>query len=354
MEKNEKDLLQYVGDIRQVCGIKEYELTSGKARGMRALDVKNGSGIELTVLPDRCLDIGNLSFMGVNCSFLSKTGFVAPGYYNESVKGFMRGFFGGFMTTCGLRNVGNACQDGGESFEMHGRVSHIPAEEVCATTDWEGGRPVMTVSGKVRESTFFGENVLLERKIRCVYGENRIRIENRVENQGFKPEIIMTLFHFNLGYPLLNEEAVLLLPGNAVEPRDAEAAKGIHAWHQMQPPTHAYAEQVFYHDLKTDEEGNTCVALVNPRLELAIVFRFSKKQFFNLAQWKQMGESEYVLGIEPGNCYVGGRLDPRNQKVIPTVEPGGSLNFDVEVDFVVGQSNISELESLFTTKYTKK
>jgi hypothetical protein len=227
---------------------------------------------------------------------------------------------------------------------MHGRISNIPGEEVCASTTWEGDIPVMTISGQMREARFFGENMLLKRKITCPYGKSRFRIHDSVENLGFKRELLMILYHFNLGYPLLDADAVLLLPGSVVDPRDAEASKGVESWHQMQPPTNAYAEQVFYHDLRTDMEGNTCAALVNHRLELGVAFHYNKKQLLNLTQWKQMGEGEYALGIEPGNCYVGGRLDPRNQDILEYLEPGESKNFDVEVEIITGSHDIQALE----------
>ena len=342
---NKHELLRYIGDFDQLFGMKEYVLTQGKARGTRAFDINNGAGLEFTVLADRCLDIGKLSFKGINCSYLSKTGFVSPAYYGGDDASFFRNFNGGFLTTCGLRNVGSSCNDNGEFFALHGRISNTPGEEVCASTDWEGDDPVMTISGKMREARFFGENLLMKREISCLYGKNRIRMKDCIANMGFKSEPLMLLYHFNLGYPLLDEDAILLSPSRTVVPRDAEASKGTHNWQQMQPPTQAYSEQVFYHDLKTDSDGNTCVAIVNKRLELAIAFHFNKKQLFNLTNWKQMGEGEYVLGIEPGNCYVGGRLDPRNADVMTYLEPGQSKHFEVEIEVVSGTDEILMLES---------
>ena len=156
----------------------------------------------------------------------------------------------------------------------------------------------------------------------------------------------MLLYHFNMGYPLLDEDAELLSPSRTVTPRDEEAAKGSQSWHLMQRPTAAYAEQVFYHDLKTDAEGNTCVALVNRRLELGVAFHFNKKQLFNFTQWKQMGEGEYVTGIEPCNCYVGGRPDPRNKEIahLQRLEPGECRNFDIVLEIVSGSQSINDLE----------
>jgi len=337
---NKHQLLRYVGDYNQLFGIKEYTFTQGKAKGVKALDINNGAGLEFTVLADRCLDISRLAFKGINCSYLSKTGIVSPTYYNGDDASFFRNFFAGFLTTCGLRNVGNSNQDNGELFGIHGCISNTPGEEICASTDLTDDKPVMTISGKIREARFFGENMLLKRTISCTYGENRIKIHDCIENRGFKRERLMLLYHFNIGYPLLDEDAVFLSPDREVIPRDAEAMKGLHAYEWMQQPTPDYAEQVFYHDLKTDEAGNTAVALINRRLDLGVAFRFNKKQFFNLAQWKQMGEGEYVLGIEPCNCYVGGRLDPRNQDVMQYLEPGESKDFDIEIDILSGSLNI--------------
>jgi len=338
MDKHQ--LLRYIGDFSQLFGIKEYTLSQGKAQGVKAFDVNNGAGLEFTVLADRCLDIGKLAFKGVNCSYLSKTGIVSPKYYAGSDVSFFNGFYGGFLTTCGLRNVGSSNMDNGEFFGIHGRISNTPGEEICASTDWDSDIPVMTISGQMREARFFGENMLLKRSISCPFGENKIRIHDCVENRGFKRERLMLLYHFNLGYPLLDENAELLSPDREVVPRDAEAMKGLQEYRQMQPPTPDYAEQVFYHDLKSDEAGNTAVALVNRRLDLGVAFRFNKKQLFNLAQWKQMGEGEYVLGIEPCNCYVGGRLDPRNQDVMQFLEPGESKNFDIEIEILSGSLDL--------------
>jgi hypothetical protein len=178
----------------------------------------------------------------------------------------------------------------------------------------------------------------LKRKILCPYGENRIRIHDCVENMGFRREPLMLLYHFNLGYPLLDADTRLLSTSRTVTPYDSEAAKGLDTWHQMQPPTPAYTEQVFYHDLNADADGNTCVTVMNNRLEMGIAFRFNKRQLFNLTQWKQMGEGEYALGIEPCNCYVGGRFDPLNRDILQYLEPGESRNFDLEIELVTNET----------------
>ena len=347
-----RELLRYVGDYSQTLGIRESVLCGGKAKGVKVFDIRNGSGLELTVLADRCLDISSLSFKGVNCAYISKTGIVAPEFYESGGMGFHRNFAGGLLTTCGLRNVGNQCEDGGESLDTHGRIANIPAEEVYAKTEWnEDGIMEMTVGGKIRESRFFGENLLLRRKIVCRYGENKFRIYNTIENQGFRREPLMLLFHFNIGYPLLSEDAELIIPTAKVEPRDAEATKGVDSWNKMQPPTAEYAEQVFYHHLKVDDYGISCAALINHKLETAICISFSTKQLFNLTQWKQMGEGEYVLGLEPCNCYVGGRTDPRNQAILEYLDPGEVREYNAEIALFSGAEEISNMRNYINNTY---
>ena len=224
---NKRELLKYIGDTSQLFGAKDYFINGGKADGVRAVDMKNGGGLELTVLPNRVLGIAYFSYKGLNFSYISSTGIVAPQYFSEAEHGFYRNFYGGFLTTCGLANVGTACDDNGEKLGDHGLISNIPAEEVYAGVDYTDGTPVIKVKGRMREARFFGENIALDREIFMRYGENKFFIVDTVENNGFRVEPFMILYHFNLGYPLLSDGSYLIAPSESVTPRDKEAEKGI-------------------------------------------------------------------------------------------------------------------------------
>ena len=216
INSEKREILKYIGDFSQLFGVRECVLKGGRADGVRAIDVKNGSGLEFTVLPDRCMDIANLSFKGVNFSYLSKTGISSPAYYEPEGDEFLRNFYAGFMTTCGLRNIGAACVDDGERLTLHGRISSIPAEQVSATTQWISNEAVMRVSGSMRESKVFGENLILSREIIVKYSENIIYINDTIENLGFRDEPFMLLYHCNLGYPLLSSKSYFVAPSKKI------------------------------------------------------------------------------------------------------------------------------------------
>ena len=52
----------YLGHELQMSGVEEYRMCGGKGDGMRLFRVRNGKGLELDLLPDRCGDIGRLTF----------------------------------------------------------------------------------------------------------------------------------------------------------------------------------------------------------------------------------------------------------------------------------------------------
>lgn len=341
----QQDLLRYAGDLGQIFGVRDATLNGGKAQGVRVLDVDNGSGLTFSVLPDRGLDIARLSWQGLNMSHLAKSGIVAPTYFRGSGLDFLRSFYAGFLTTCGLRNVGAPCVDGGEDFGLHGTIAHVPAEEVSAGTDWSGEQPAVRISGQMREARLFGENLRLHREITSVYRENKLRIVDRVENLGFREEPLMLLYHFNLGYPLLAADAEVVAPVNSSLTRNQQSAAGLADCLHCQPPTPGYAEQVFDHDLAADAAGMTCAGLLNIALGVGVIIRFNKNELFNLTHWKMMGEGDYVVGLEPGNCLGGGRAEVRKSGRLEVLAPGEVRSFHLEIEFLAGADTLHEFRS---------
>lgn len=320
-----------IGSMRQVAYIRRSILDDGKGRGMRIIDVNNGSGLSFTIYPDRGMDIGEANFKGTSLVWLPAEPAVAASYDPAGIN-WLRSWGGGMLTSCGLTNVGGPCEANGESHGLHGRLSHIPATEVNTSAYWdENGNYILTVTGKVVQSRVFGENLTLTRKISCTAGVNTITIEDSVENTGYNETPFMLLYHMNFGWPLVNENSFLSAPDHTVTPQGEVAAAGLNEWEKMQLPTAGFAEQVFYHDLPSDENGMSKISLINPDEKIKLTVGCRKTELPNLVQWKQMGKGEYVLGLEPANCLPENQNNNRVKGTLKTIAPGEVINHKVTV-----------------------
>lgn len=309
------DLLKRVGDMSQIAGATRLEYTEGKAKGTAAIEVKNGSGLRFVVLPDRGMDIGYTEFNGVPVSYISKTGVVSPAHYDET--DFLRSFTGGLLTTCGLTYMGAACVDEGASLGTHGRIANTPAFDVCVRQEWVEDDYLIEVRGKVRESTVFGEDLVLTRTVSTKLGENTIRIHDEIENRGFVPTPLMVLYHLNFGFPLVSEYTVLETNAINCRPRDDEAAKGVGQECACLPPIHGFREQVYYRDAVK----HTYARLSTLALGLSVGVHFDGNELPYLVEWKQMGEQEYVMGLEPATYPPDGRAKARERGELTLLPP---------------------------------
>ncbi len=180
------EVLQRVGDISQVAGVRIGELGDGFERGVRAADFRTGSGFEFTALADRGLDIGQASYCGAPLAWRSPTTAIAPPFYEPDQLGWLRGFHGGLVTTCGLTYFGAPNVDGEQKLGLHGRAPYIPASHLTYGGDWHGDEYEMWLNGQLREAAVLGENMALYRRISAWLGESRLTIEDTVVNEGYQ------------------------------------------------------------------------------------------------------------------------------------------------------------------------
>ncbi|MBI2435533.1 MAG: aldose 1-epimerase family protein, partial [Candidatus Hydrogenedentes bacterium] len=318
-------------------------------RPARAALFHTGSGLEITVLLDRCLDIAAASFQGRAMGWRSTTGDVAPHYFEPEGIRWLRSYFGGLVTTCGLTHVGaprpeSALLGNG----LHGRIGHTPARNVHVTQEWEGDRYVLSVSGEMRETMVFGENLRLRRTVSTALGEHRFWITDVLTNDGFSPTPFMLLYHCNIGWPALDKGSRILAPARQVAPRDAEAQKGKEHWALMDGPTHGYREKVYYHDMQADKDGMVTVALVNDGFArdagFGVYVKYAQDTLPRFVQWKQMGEQDYVLGFEPCTCGVEGRQVDEELGLMHVLDPGESRTFRLEFGAITTQKEVDALE----------
>ena len=241
-------------------------LSDGFERGVRTVDFRTGSGFDFTVLADRGLDIGAANFNGAALAWQSPTPYAHPAFYEPDGLGWLRGFGGGLMTTCGLTYFGAPNVDEGQPLGLHGRASNLAATHLAYGADWHGDEYELWVSGQIREVRFFGENVVLRRRISAWLGSSRLVVEDAVTNEGYETTPHMLLYHCNLGYPVLSEDSELLIDDAEVYARDEVCAAGLPEHRRFAPPTPGYAEQVFQHVPQTDAEGFARAALGQSRV----------------------------------------------------------------------------------------
>ena len=334
-EWSQTELLSRVGQMEQIAGIRLSEAGDGKARGCRILDVWNGTGLRFQVNAERALDISSCDFKGQPLAWRSQVGDTHPAYYESQGLGWLRSFPGGLLVTCGLDQFGSPSQDGNTEFGLHGRISNCPASQVNYRTFWDGNDYKLAITGKVRQASVFGENLTLQRHIETKLGSNLIHIEDIVTNEGFDPSPHMLLYHFNLGFPLLDENANLNLKSEETLPRDAAAQNGIKEWDRFQPPTHGYQEQVFIHRPVSDEKGISIVELKNTKTNLGLRWRYENTNLPYLMEWKMMGTGNYVVGIEPANCNgLGGHFATREAGQLPMLAPGESRSYRIDLEVI--------------------
>jgi hypothetical protein len=345
------DLRKRVGDMSQLGGIKLYELQDGMGKGIRAADINSPSGVNITVLIDRGMDISSLNYKSIPITWRSSTRDTSPIYYESKTDEWLRTFFGGLITTCGLENAGVACNDNGKELGLHGRISNISAENICTNCYWKDDEYLMEVSGTLRETKVFGNKYELRRKIMTSFSTPKIIVEDSVENIGFIRSPIMILYHVNIGYPVLDKTTKLLESKAKVIPRDKEAMKGYDEFNEFSEPIHQYNEQVFFHDIEPDSEGNANIALINEDFNngegIGIWLKYNKDSLPFLVEWKQMGEGEYVCGIEPGNNKAIGRVNEKKLGTLKFIKPGEIINYRLEFNILTSREDINNFKNIF-------
>jgi len=346
---SKEEILARVGQMSQVCGVRLATLADGPEAGVRAADFRTGTGFCFSVLPSRGLDVSWAEYCGRSLAWHSASGQTHPAFYDEPGLGWLRGFYGGLVVTCGLTYAGAPCADQGKPLGLHGRYSNTPARHVSVGEEWQGDEYVMWISGQVHEAVVFGENVCLTRKISAKLGESRFFLHDRVENRGHLPVEHMILYHINGGFPAIDEGATLTAPTVSAIPRDAEAEKEKEKFAQMSAPIVAFKERCYYHEMAAAPDGTVRAALINRSCDGGRGFGFyaayNKKELPRFTEWKMMGAGDYVVGMEPANCLVEGRDKERARGTLQFLQPGEAREYHLEIGVLDGAEQIAAHDS---------
>lgn len=332
---SKEELLKHVGDVSQVGGIRRVRLQDGPEDQVSVLEFRTGGGFDFDVIPSRGFDIGAASFRGTPLAWRSGLRERHPAYFEAAGAGWLRSFGGGLLVTCGLTQVGSACEDGGENLPIHGRISSTPAYDVCIRQDWLGDDYMMEASGRLREASVFGENLELERRVITRLGVSSLNIKDRVTNHGWTSCPHMLLYHINLGFPLVDEGSTISARASSTVARDADAREDQHRWFTMEAPDPSFREKVYFHRIEPDDRGRAQVDLLNPKEPGGVIgmrLEYDSGQLPLFIEWKMNGAGTYVCGLEPANCLVMGRAHEREAGSLKMLEPGQTSSYNIYLE----------------------
>ena len=327
-----QELLQKVGDISQIARVKPVRLIEGVEDGVLGFDFMTGSGLTFSVLASRGMDISAAHYKGKPLAWRSATGDAHPYTYEPEKFGWLRGFYGGLVTTCGYSTMGFPSEDDGQQLGLHGRASYTPAYHLAWGGEWHGEQYVLFAQGCLREAIVFGENLQLTRRIETQLGATWLRIHDVVKNLGYKRTPHMILYHINLGWPVVSEHSYLVLDSAEIEPRDEVAAAGLERHTRFEAPTPGFREQVYFHTLRVDPSGWATASIRNPEADLQVAISYRPDQLPHFVQWKMMGEGAYVCGLEPATARVLGRAAEREAGRLQMIAPGEVREFEVRIE----------------------
>ena len=315
---------------------------------MRVAWINTGTGLRYKVVLDRAMDIADAFYNQHSLAWLSHSGITPPEFTDRGLD-WLRTFNGGLLTTCGLTHVGGPEQDAYGERGLHGQISNISAEiESIVQPDPQLGKLDMSLTGRMRETKVFGPSLDVKRTISGTLGQPTIRIHDEVTNRANTPAPHMLLYHFNFGWPLVDEGTKLIWQGSwharegGINNQIFREDNDFRACPAPLDEHSGTGEAVAFIDATPDSHGQCVAGLYNPTLGLAVRMRFQKAQLPWLTNWQHWGKGEYVTGIEPGTHPPIGQANARERGSLLFLEPGESRIYDVELTVLTNESQITQ------------
>ena len=341
------ELMRRIGRLEQVAGVRFVTAGDGIERGVRMLEFRTGTGFAFDVLVDRAFDIGRCEMNGTPYGWMSPTGVVGPWFSEPEGMGWFRSFPGGLVSTAGLDHTLIGGEDSAaqfnqphlkptETYGMMGRVWTLPARLTGYGETWDGDDCTLWAEGVVQQAAVFGENLTLRRRVEAKVGESWFRIHDQVENTGHTRSTHMLLYHCNVGFPIVEEGAQLLVPGPGT-PTDALPAGN---YRTLEAPVKNYQERCFEHDVITEAGGTVPVGIINRRIGMGVYQLFNKGQLPHQTTWRMPGEDLYVVAIEASTNRDAGRQDARERGELIEMAPGEVRSYDLEMGALVGGAEL--------------
>jgi hypothetical protein len=348
------ELRRRTGDLAAFAGVQEVVLKNGREEGVRALLMRNASGLEVEVLIDRAFDLGSARFRGVPFGWRSGNGFRHPGLHEADAEdglSWLRAL-DGLLVTGGLDHA----LFGGEydashyayppkqtvRHGLHGRLTAIPARLLRVDEEWTDAGGVLRVVGEVIQATSFGEHLRLTRTVEIdIYG-TEVRVHDRVDNLGFEPTPHMFLYHLNIGYPYVDEGTRLVAAiDEHVWASDSTAEQGV-GYDELSAPVVGFVEQVWEHALRPADDGRHRVALHAADGERGVEVSWDAETQPYFFEWQNLRAGQYGVGLEPSSNHVSGEEAARADGSLTWLAHGESREYDLAVRILASADDVQD------------
>lgn len=330
-----KDLYRKVGSRNQLVTARRIRFCDGVADGVRAIELRNSNGLYTTCIEDLCMNLYDFSYKGINFAFQSKAGLVSNRFFSGGCGDFSHYWPAGLLYTCGLTNTGTAVSENSIFYPEHGRIGMLPAEHVTI----EQTPDAVILRGTMRDSLLCGDDLHLHRIIRFPVNGKEIELWDEVENWEGTTAEFMLLYHCNLGHPLLDENAQVLLGQGETENRTPGGIP-LADRYIVSAPRDDKNEIVWERYMKPDSQGYAAAAVINNALQLGFYIRYRTDTLPYLIHWNNLCAHDYCIGLEPSNCRSLGRVAERAGGTLPVLPPYGKQTFHLILGVLDGLDEI--------------
>ncbi|MFO1159390.1 MAG: DUF4432 family protein [Reyranellaceae bacterium] len=276
--------------------------------GTRALAFSTDGGLDFTVLIDRSLDIGPLSWRGQPVGWVGPAGFRHPAGHDphaDDGRGFDR-LFSGFLVTGGLEHI----RQPANGHPLHGTLPFTPATLTASGID--EGRDLLFCEGEVERPGF-----RLRRRIEAPIGGNSLSIHDDVENVSGEAQRQASLYHFNIGRPALAD-------GTTVH----------HGPHRRLGPLAVPRVALGSASWPASDGGAQCRVTLP---ELLVDFAWDGTTLPHLQLWGDLSPGRGVLSVEPATSE---RVDGGLSGEEPLLPPGARRRYSLSVTFRRGHTSV--------------
>lgn len=339
-----------ISNAAQLGGIETSIIDNGPGYGTRIAWINTGTGLRFKVVIDRAMDIADAFFNQHSLTWLSHTGITGPQPMSGKGTDWLRTFGGGLLTTCGLTHVGGPEKDEYGERGLHGLISNTRAEiESVIQPDPLKGKMEMSITGVMKETCIFGPSLELKRTISCTLGKSGLQIHDEVTNRANTVAPHMILYHFNFGWPLVDEGAKLILNGKMHlldKSKENKIFNEKNNYRRCPAPIEVHkgsGEAVAAFDITPDNNGECVCGIHNEELGLALTMHYNKTELPWLTNWQHWGEREYVTGVEPGTHPPIGQSMARKQNELIFIVPGQTRSYDVRINVLNDEARIRDV-----------